>query len=693
MIRQRKIVGNSEKILVTSALPYANGPLHLGHLAGAYLPGDIYVRFQRLKGRDVVYICGSDEHGVPITIKAEKEGVTPREIIDRYHEMNKRSFARFGMSFDNYSRTSLPIHHETAQEFFLDFYGKGLLKKKTTQQFYDEEAQMFLPDRYVEGTCPVCGSPGARGDQCEKCGSDLNQTDLKDPISKITGRTPVLRDTEHWFFPLGDFQRELQAYLDSHPEWKDNVKNYCNGWFKEGLKDRAVTRDLSWGIKVPLEGADDKVLYVWFEAVLGYISSTKEWAARLGHPDRWKDYWQDENCKLVHFIGKDNIVFHAIMFPAILMAKGEYTLVDNVPANEYLNIEGSKISTSRDYAIWLDEYLEKHPVDPLRYCLASIAPETKDSDFSWKDYQTRNNSELVGILGNFINRSLTFVDKYFENKVPPRGKLDQRDTWMLGQVESAPQRIGSALERFEVRQALRNFMDVCRDANKYFNDKEPWKTVKSDLDACGTTLNICIHVSRTLAVLMEPFLPFSAEKLWQMLRFDGDVHKQSWDTHNAVTIPGRHLLGKPEILFEKIEDTVIEQEVSLLAKKARTPTSGPAEAAKVQVKSNLITFEQFKQIDLRVARILSAERVEKADKLLRLQIDLGDEQRQIVAGIAQHYAPEDLPGRTIIVVANLQPAKIRGLESQGMLLAVENNNGGLTLLSADGDVRIGGSVR
>ncbi|HEX9652875.1 MAG TPA: methionine--tRNA ligase, partial [bacterium] len=426
------------KILVTSALPYANGPLHIGHLAGAYLPADIYVRYQRLQGSDVIYICGSDEHGVPITIRAEQEGVSPQAVIDRYHEINKRSFARFGMSFENYSRTSLTIHHQTGQEFFLDFYSKGLLKKKKEQQFYDEQARMFLPDRYVEGTCPICKNPDARGDQCEKCGSDLNQTDLINPRSKITGKTPVLRDTYHWYFPLGEFQGRLKKYIDGHPEWKDNVKNYCYGWFNQGLKDRAVTRDLNWGIKVPIAEAEGKVIYVWFEAVLGYISSTKEWAQNIGQPESWRDYWLDKNCRLIHFIGKDNIVFHAILFPALLMAKGEYVLPDNVPANEYLNLEGNKISTSRNYAIWLDEYLDLFPPDPLRYCLAAIAPETKDADFSWKDFQTRNNSELVGILGNFINRSLTFIDKQFENRVPEQKQLGDRDRWILKRVAAAP---------------------------------------------------------------------------------------------------------------------------------------------------------------------------------------------------------------------------------------------------------------
>lgn len=687
-------MAKKEKILVTSALPYANGPLHLGHLAGAYLPADIYVRYQRLKGSDVVYICGSDEHGVPITIRAEQEGVSPQEIIDRYHFMNKESFERFGMSFDNYSRTSLPIHHKTAQEFFLDLYNKSILKKKKDKQFYDEKAGMFLPDRYVEGTCPICKYPEARGDQCENCGTYLNQIDLINPRSKITGETPVVRDTYHWYFPLGAFQNQLKEYIDGHPEWKENVKNYCYGWFKEGLTDRAVTRDLHWGVPVPLKEAKGKVIYVWFEAVLGYISSTKEWAQKTGNPDRWKDYWQDENCRLIHFIGKDNIVFHAIMFPAILMARGGYVLPDNVPANEYLNIEGQKISTSRNYAIWLHEYLEKFPPDPLRYCLAAISPETKDSDFSWKDYQTRNNSELVGILGNFVNRSLTFVTKHFDNRVPPQNELDDLDRWLLLRISEAPKKIGAYLDKFEVRNALKEFMDVARDANKYFNDQEPWRTVKDNRTKCETTLNICLQISKALAIFMEPFMPFSAEKLWQLLNLEGNVHAQNWFEDPVKPVPEGHVLNKPEILFNKIDDKVIEEEIEKLEKIAPSGIIGNhVKEKKVEAEKNqVITIQDFKKIEMRVAKILKAEKVEKADKLLRLEIDLGGEQRQIVAGIAQFYTPESLTGKNIIVVANLQPAKIRGLESQGMLLAAEDDDGNLSLVTVDKDIPPGSKI-
>ncbi len=687
---------NKEKILVTSALPYANGPLHLGHLAGAYLPADIYVRYQRLKGNDIVYICGSDEHGVPITIKAEQEGVSPQHIIDRYHALNKESFRRFGISFDNYSRTSLPIHHKTGQEFFLDLYNKGILKQKKDMQFYDEQAQMFLPDRYVEGTCPNCKFEEARGDQCENCGSDLNQIDLINPKSKISGKPPELRETYHWYFPLGDFQEKLKQYLDGHPEWKDNVKNYCYGWYKQGLKDRAVTRDLNWGIKVPIEESEGKVLYVWFEAVLGYISSTKEWAENSGQPEKWKDYWQNEHCKLVNFIGKDNIVFHAVMFPAILMAKGGYVLPTNVPANEFLNIEQLKLSTSRNYAIWLDEYLDSFPVDPLRYCLASISPETKDSDFSWRDFQTRNNSELVGILGNFINRSLTFIGKNFNNCVPEQNQLDDLDNWMLGRLTDAPKQVGEALEKFEVREALRRFMNIARDANKYFNDQQPWLTLREDLDKCSTTLNICIQVSKTLAILMQPFMPFSAEKLWRLLNLENEVQNQNWLEAGSIQIDSGHTLCKPDILFSKIENDIIDHEIEKLGKASQPETKQESSEKETKVeekKSELISIDEFKKVDLRVARILAAEKVEKADKLLRLEIQLGEEKRQVIAGIAENVSPDSLINKNIVVVANLQPATIRGLESQGMLLAAEDDKGNLSLVTLDTEIESGARIK
>ncbi len=682
-------MSKKEKLLVTSALPYTNGPVHIGHVAGAYLPADIFVRYHRLKGSDIVYMCGSDEHGVAITIRAEREGVSPRDIIDRYHPQIKNSFERLGVSFDNYSRTSLPIHHETGQEFFSDLYSKGILKKKQEKQFYDEKAKMFLPDRYVEGTCPVCAFEEARGDQCELCGSDLNQTDLKNPVSKLSGETPVLRDTFHWYFPLGDFQERLRAFFDARPNWKENVRNYCYGWIKQGLQDRAITRDLTWGIKVPLEDAGDKVMYVWFEAVLGYISSTKEWAQKRGEPERWKDYWQDENCKLVHFVGKDNIVFHAVMFPSFLMARGGYVLPHDVPANEFLNLEGAKFSTSRDHAVWVDDYLERFQPDPLRYCLAAIAPETKDSDFSWKDFQTRNNSELVGILGNFVNRSLTFIQKHFDGKVPAAQPPDELDQWMLKCMAEAPGAIGDSLEKYEVRRALKALMDVARNANKYFNDKEPWRRVHDDRDVCATTLNICAQVSRALAVLMAPFLPFSAVKLWKLLNLPGNVHEQNWGQSGEAALAAGHVLNPPEVLFSKIENDVISEETNRLKSKAKPGSNKTAE----KEERTLISFDQFKDVDLRIAKVLTAEKVEKTDKLLRLEVELGTEQRQIIAGMAEFLAPEDLVGKKVVVVANLQPAKIRGLESQGMLLAAESESGEFSLLTVEKDISSGTKIR
>ena len=661
-----------KRILVTSALPYANGPLHLGHIAGAYLPADIYVRYQRLKGRDVIYICGSDEHGVPITVTADREGVSPQAVVDRYHTMNKESFEKLGVSFDNYSRTSLPVHHETAQEFFSVLYEKGDLVVKESEQFYSEPSERFLPDRYVEGTCPHCDYERARGDQCDRCGKWLEPRELVDPRSKIDGSQPVLKKTRHWYLPMGRFARAWKLWFDAH-EWRENVRNYCMGWYSEGLVERPITRDLHWGVPVPLEGTEGKVLYVWFDAPIGYISSTKEWAQNLGDPDRWKRYWCDSGTKLVHFIGKDNIVFHAILFPMMLMEVGRYVLPDAIPANEYLTIEGRKISTSENYAIWLKDYLEVFPADPLRYTLAANAPETKDTDFSWRQFQSRNNDELADILGNFINRTLTFVHRYYGGKIPRQGNLDKLDRAMLKQVQEAPGRIGNLLENFEIRHAIKAFMDVCRSANKYFNDKAPWETRVSDPERCGTTLHVCLRVVRTLAVLMAPILPFSSERLKAMMRVEGNL---AWDEAGRGALPEGHELGGAEILFSKIEDDVIEKEMEKL---------GMIEGrAKIETKPGreVIDFETFQKVELRTARVLAADRVDGADRLLRLRIDLGGKERQIVAGVAQSYSPEQMVGKTVIVVANLKPTKIRGVESQGMLLAVKTDKG-YTLLTTE----------
>jgi methionyl-tRNA synthetase len=680
-----------QKILVTAALPYANGPIHLGHLAGAYLPADIYVRYQRLKGRDVIYICGSDEHGVPITITAEKEGITPQQVVDKYHYMNKESFEKFGMSFDNYSRTSLPLHHQTAQEFFLELYKKGILKEKTTKQLYCENDKMFLADRYVEGICPVCGSPGARGDQCEKCGSWLEQTDLIEPKCKICGSTPTIKDTSHWYLPLGDFQKRLEEWISTKTHWKENVKQYVQSWFREGLQDRAVTRDLHWGVKVPIEGVQGKVIYVWFDALLGYISSTKEWAQKIGQPEKWREYWQNPETRLIHFIGKDNIVFHCIVFPAMLMAWNDgrddkFILPDNVPANEFLNLEGKKLSTSRNYAVWLNEYLEKFEPDPLRYALASILPETKDTDFSWREFQARNNNELADILGNFVNRTLTFAKKYFENKVPEIFELENIDNEMISKLKEYADKIAENYENFKIRDGVFETMNLARHANKYFNDTEPWRTIKENPKRASTTINICLQTVRALAILFEPVLPFSARKIWKMLNLNDDIVKSGWDSAYQLSLKPGHQLGEPEILFRKIEDSEIEEEIKKLK-----IASGEITEEKIEFKPQ-ITIEEFQKIDLRVADVVECERVKNSEKLLKLKVKIGNEERQIVAGIGKHYSPEELVGKKVIVVANLKPAKLMGIESQGMLLAAVKDEK-LTLITTLGEIESGSQVR
>ena len=687
---------NAQRILVTAALPYANGPIHLGHLAGAYLPSDMYVRFQRLRGREVVYICGSDEHGVPITLTADKEGVTPQVVVDRYHEMNKAAFAQFGMSFDNYSRTSLPLHHRTAQEFFLEFHRRGILKEKKEKQFYDDQANMFLPDRYVEGTCPVCGNPDARGDQCEKCGTYLNPTELVNPRSKISGRTPVVRETTHWYFPLGDYQAKLEAYVQQAAEldgWKENVLQYCRGWFKDGLQDRAVTRDLDWGVKVPLPGYENKVLYVWFDAVLGYISSTREWSEQIGKPDEWKKYWLEKETKYVAFIGKDNVVFHCIVFPAMLMAWNEgdrpekYVLPANVPANEFLNFEGEKFSKSRGWGIDVRDFLAKYPPDPLRYYLAVSLPEYRDSDFTWKDFQARTNNELADILGNFVNRTLAFAGRAFNGVVPERKDLGPLEQSMEATLSRTPALVAEQFEQYRFREGVLEIMNLARAANKYFNDSEPWKTAKSDPDRCAATINTSLRVARALAVLASPVIPFSCEKIWKMLNLPGEAAQQSWDAASNPDIPSGHQLGTTEILFTKIEDEVIEAELKTLGQTAPV-AAPPTEAAK-----ETISLADFKKIDLRVARVAAAEAVPKSKKLLKLQVEIGAEKRQVVAGIAEHYKPEELIGKSIVVVYNLQPAKLMGQESQRMLLAASDGSGKLVFITPSGEIPTGSVVK
>lgn len=679
---------SKEKVLVTSALPYANGPIHLGHLSGAYLPADIYVRYKRLNGDDVLYICGSDEHGVPITITADKEKVSPQVIIDRYHESNKKAFKRFGMSFDNYSRTSLPIHHETAKEFFLEFYNRGLFIEKKSNQFYDEKAKMFLPDRYVEGTCPRCGNEQARSDECENCGSLYDPSELINPKSKVTGETPVLKETTHYYFPLGKYQPALENYVNAMNEkygWKENVLQYCRGWFKEGLKDRAITRDLDWGVKVPVDSAAGKVIYVWFEAVLGYISSTKEYSQLKNQPDLWKKYWQDIKTKYIAFIGKDNVVFHTIIFPAILMAWNEgknekYCLPQNVPANEFLNFEGKKFSKSRGWGIDVDEFLNIFPPDPLRYTLAANLPENKDTDFYWKEFQLRNNSELADILGNFINRTFTFVHKHFDGKVPAKGKPEKIDIDMLNEISEYPGRIAELFERYKIKDGVNEMMNLARDGNKYFNDSEPWVTIKSNKEKCGTTLNICLQAIYTLAELFYPVLPFSSEKLFKML----NAEPVDWRESGKSLLKEGHQINNAEILFPKIEDEVIEEQISKL---------GHTETRADKKPDELISYEDFMKTKLKVAEVLSAEKITKSKKLMKIKVMLDDGERQLVAGIAEHYNPEDLIGKKVVVVANLQPAKLMGEESRGMILAVDKEPNGLQVLIVDDSVKIGTRVK
>jgi len=693
-----------ERILVTAALPYANGKIHLGHLAGAYLPADIYVRYQRSMKRDVLFICGSDEHGVAITISAEQEKTTPQEIVDRYHALNKTAFEKFGMSFDNYSRTSIPLHHETAREFFAVLHSAGVLKEKKEKQFFDARAGMFLPDRYVEGTCPVCGSPEARGDQCEKCGTFLNPTELINPKSKVSGETPVLKETTHWYFPLGEFQPRLKRYIEEKNKqdgWKDNVLRYCESWFKEGLTDRAVTRDLRWGVQVPLKGYEEKVIYVWFDAVLGYVSSTKEWATRIGQPGKWKEYWCDDATKYVAFIGKDNVVFHCIVFPAMIMAwndagEPKYVLPENVPANEFLNFEGQKFSKSRGWGIDVDEFLAEFPADALRYTLTMNLPEYRDADFYWKDFQARVNNELADILGNFVNRTVTFAHQNFEGKVPSTPNFEKlytrgegsTDDALIIQLVSTRDAASEFFESYRFRNGALEIMNLARFANKYFNDNAPWKSLRENPDRCAQTINLCLQVVRSLAILIEPIIPFTAGSIWKILNLEGSPSEVGWANAGVVGLKEGHQLGPPEILFTKIEDAVIQKHIQQLP-----PAPGLQPQVEKPTTKPVISIDDFKKIDLRVAKVLAAEKVPKSEKLIKLQISIGDEKRQIVAGIARHYEPENLVGKKIIVVANLQAAKLMGQESQGMLLAASDSDGNLTILTVAKDIAEGSSVQ
>lgn len=675
---------NFKRTLVTTALPYANGPVHIGHLAGVYVPADIYTRYLRLKGEDVIMIGGSDEHGVPITIKAKVEGVTPQDIVDRYHHIIKKSFEEFGISFDIYSRTTSKIHSEMASDFFRKLYDKGEFIEKTSMQYYDEEANQFLADRYITGTCPHCGNEHAYGDQCEACGTSLNATDLINPKSAITGNQPVLRETKHWYLPLDKWEPFLRQWiLEEHKEWKPNVYGQCKSWLDMGLQPRAVSRDLDWGVPVPVEGAEGKVLYVWFDAPIGYISNTKELL-----PDKWELYWKDKDTKMVHFIGKDNIVFHCIVFPAMLKAEGSYILPDNVPANEFLNLEGDKISTSRNWAVWLHEYLVEFPgkQDVLRYVLTANAPETKDNDFTWKDFQTRNNSELVAIYGNFINRTLVLTQKYFANRVPERGELTDYDKEVLAEIPQIVERVEKSLETFHFRDALKEAMNLARLGNKYLADTEPWKVIKTDEGRVKTILNICLQISANLSTLMEPFMPFSSQKLREFMNID----VIDWAKMGDGVIPAGHELGEAGLLFEKIEDATIQAQIDklLATKKANEMASVKAAPAKENIQ-----YEDFMKIDIRVGKIIAAEKVAKTKKLMKLTVDTGIDERTIVSGIAEHYTPEEVIGRQVSVLVNLEPKPLKGIVSQGMILMAENADGTLSFVSPDKEVKPGSEVR
>ncbi|WP_418439639.1 methionine--tRNA ligase [Barnesiella intestinihominis] len=677
---------NFKRTLVTTALPYANGPVHIGHLAGVYVPADIYTRYLRLKGEDVIMIGGSDEHGVPITIKAKAEGVTPQDIVDRYHNIIKKSFEEFGISFDIYSRTTSKIHSEMASDFFRKLYDKGEFIEKTSMQYYDEEANQFLADRYITGTCPHCGNEHAYGDQCEACGTSLNATDLINPKSAITGNQPVLRETKHWYLPLDKWEPFLRQWiLEEHKEWKPNVYGQCKSWLDMGLQPRAVSRDLDWGVPVPVEGAEGKVLYVWFDAPIGYISNTKELL-----PDKWELYWKDKDTKMVHFIGKDNIVFHCIVFPAMLKAEGSYILPDNVPANEFLNLEGDKISTSRNWAVWLHEYLEEFPgkQDVLRYVLTANAPETKDNDFTWKDFQARNNNELVAILGNFVNRALVLTHKYFDGKVPAAGELTDYDRETLKEFADVKAEVENYLDHYRFRDALKEAMNLARIGNKYLADTEPWKLAKTDMDRVATILNLSLQITANLAIAFEPFLPFSAEKLRGMLHLE----HCDWNMLGRTDIlPAGAELGKAELLFEKIENSVIEAQVNKLLETKKANELKNHKAAPIREN---IAFDDFMKLDIRVGKVLECQKVPKADKLLQFRIDDGLGGRTIVSGIAKHYAPEDLVGKNVCFVANLEPRKLKGIESQGMILSAEDADGRLIVISpATDEIAPGSEVK
>tara|TARA_R110001583_G_scaffold48013_2_gene150110 strand:+ start:5416 stop:7482 length:2067 start_codon:yes stop_codon:yes gene_type:complete len=673
-----------KRYTITAALPYTNGPIHIGHLAGVYVPADIYARYLRLTGNDVAFICGSDEHGVPITIKAKKEGISPQDVVDKYHAIIKKSFEEFGISFDNYSRTSAKIHHETASGFFKTLYDKGEFVEETNEQLYDEKAHQFLADRFVTGTCPKCGNEEAYGDQCENCGTSLNATDLINPKSAITCNVPTLKQTKHWFLPLDKHEAFLRKWiLEGHKnDWKPNVYGQVKSWIDDGLRPRAVTRDLDWGIPVPIEGAEGKVLYVWFDAPIGYISSTKEWAKRTGKD--WKPYWKDKDTQLIHFIGKDNIVFHCIIFPAMLKAEGSYILPENVPANEFLNLEGNKLSTSKNWAVWLPDYLIDFPnqQDVLRYALTANAPETKDNDFTWKDFQARNNNELVAIFGNFINRVVVLTNNYYKGIVPTPNEFSQIDLETLAEVKAFPNSISSSIERYRFREAQQELMNLARLGNKYLADEEPWKVIKVDGSRVQTIMYVALQISSALATLSEPFLPFTSSKLKSMLNVTSSAVEMSWNdiSTKEILIPVGHQIGEAELLFSKIEDNTIQKQIdTLIASKKGNEAANKT----VEPQKQTITFDDFTKLDIRVGTILEAEKMPKAKKLLVLKVDTGIDVRTIVSGIAESFTPEEVVGKHVTVLVNLAPRDLRGVESQGMILMTENAEGKLVFVNPD----------
>jgi methionyl-tRNA synthetase len=688
-LKQKIMLENPKRYTITAALPYTNGPIHIGHLAGVYVPSDIYSRYLRLQGKDVAFICGSDEHGVAISMKAKKEGITPQQVIDKYDGIIRQSFLDFGISFDNYSRTSSEIHHKTASEFFKKLYDNGDFIEETTEQLYDAKADQFLADRFVTGTCPKCDNPEAYGDQCEKCGSTLNATDLINPKSTITGETPILKSTKHWFLPLNRYESFLREWiLEGHKnDWKPNVYGQVKSWVDGGLEPRAVTRDLDWGIDVPVPGAEGKKLYVWFDAPIGYISATKEWAAREGKD--WEPYWKDADTKLVHFIGKDNIVFHCIIFPAMLKAEGSYILPDNVPANEFLNLEGNKLSTSKNWAVWLHEYLQDFPEkqDALRYALTANAPETKDNDFTWKDFQARNNNELAAIFGNFINRVVVLTNKYYDGIVPTPNEFSEVDEQTLAELKAYPAVISSSIERYRFREALGELMNVARLGNKYLADEEPWKMVKENPARVQTQMYVALQIASALAILSEPFLPFTSAKLCNILNIKVNNWNLEFENWNLTT-PG-HQIGQAEILFPQIEDAEIQKQLDKLE---ATKTANQVENAKAEPQKEIITFEDFAKVDLRIGTIIEAEKMPKANKLLVLKVDTGIDVRTIVSGIAEHFTPEEVIGKRVTVLVNLAPRALRGVESEGMLLLTNTAEGKLVFVNPDTEGVINGAM-